>query len=226
MGQKVRPTSVRLGIIRDWSSRWYASKQDYGRLLVEDTRIRRYIKHEFYNAGVPQIEIERSGQEVKITLHAARPGVVIGKRGAKVEQLREDLEHLIEDHCQVKLDIQEVQNADINAQLVAEGVADQLRRRMPFRRILKQTVQLVMEAGAKGVKVMISGRLGGAEIARSEFASEGSIPLSTLRADVDYGFAESRTTYGVIGVKTWVYRGEVISNEKGSQRNGAHAQEG
>ena len=223
MGQKVRPTATRIGITRDWSSRWYANKQEYGKLLVEDQKIRRFIKDEFYSAGVPEIEIERNGQVVTINLHAARPGVVIGRKGARVEQLRADLEALTK--TKVQLNINEVQNADLNAQLVAENVADQLRRRMPFRRVLKNTLRTSMDAGAKGIKCMVSGRLGGAEIARSEVQVDGSIPLSTLRADIDYGLAEARTTYGVIGVKVWIYRGEVL--EKGKARsNVADAQKG
>jgi small subunit ribosomal protein S3 len=221
MGQKVRPTGVRLGITRDWSSRWYANKQEFGKLLVEDQKIRKFIKNEFFSAGVPEIEIERNGQVVTITLHAARPGVVIGRKGARVEQLRADLETMTRQ--KVQLNISEVQNPDLNAQLVAENVADQLRRRMPFRRVLKNTIRTSRDAGAKGIKIMVAGRLGGAEIARTEFQVEGSIPLSTLRADVDYGFAEARTTYGVIGVKCWIYRGEVL--QKGKARH-ADAQEG
>ncbi|MEE2855934.1 MAG: 30S ribosomal protein S3 [Planctomycetota bacterium] len=224
MGHKVRPTSLRLGITRNWSSRWYASKKDFGPLLVQDYRIRNFIKHEFFSAGIPEIEIERSGHQVTIHLHAARPGVVIGKRGAKVEQLREDLQLIIGKEADVRLNIVEVQHPDLNAQLLAENVSDQLRRRMPFRRVLKQMVRVTMESGAKGVKLMLSGRLGGAEIARSEKSSEGSIPLSTIRADVDYGFAEAKTTYGIIGVKAWVYRGEVVNQKKGSGRHGDDAQ--
>ena len=221
MGQKVRPTGIRIGITRDWSSRWYANKQEFGKLLVEDHKIRRYIKNEFFSAGVPEIEIERNGQVVTIHLHAARPGVVIGRKGARVEQLRTDLEAMTKQ--KIQLNINEVQNPDLSAQLVAENVADQLRRRMPFRRVLKNMIRTSRDAGAKGVKIMVAGRLGGAEIARTEHQAEGSIPLSTLRADVDYGFAEARTTYGVIGVKCWIYRGEVL--EKGKARH-ADAQEG
>lgn len=226
MGHKVRPTSLRLGITRDWSSRWYANKKDFGPLLIQDHRIRNYIKHEFYSAGIPEIEIERSGHHVTIHLHAARPGVVIGKRGAKVEQLREDLQGIVGREADLNLNIKEVQNPDLNAQLLAENVSDQLRRRMPFRRVMKQMVRVTMECGAKGVKIMMSGRLGGAEIARTEQSSDGSIPLSTMRADVDYGFAEARTTYGIIGVKTWVYRGEEEDDQKqkGSVRHGDDAQ--
>ena len=226
MGHKVRPTSLRLGITRNWTSRWYANKKDFGPLLVQDHRIRNYIKHEFYSAGISEIEIERSGHHVTIHLHAARPGVVIGKRGAKVEQLREDLQGIVGKEADLNLNIKEVQNPDLNAQLLAENVSDQLRRRMPFRRVLKQMVRVTMECGAKGVKIMLSGRLGGAEIARTEQSSDGSIPLSTMRADVDYGFAEARTTYGIIGVKTWVFRGEVMAEKsrKGSVRHVDDAQ--
>ena len=226
MGHKVRPTSLRLGITRNWSSRWYASKKDFGDQLVQDQQIRSFVKHEFYSAGVPEIEIERSGNKLTGHLHAARPGVVIGKRGLKVEQLKEDLARIVGSELDVNLNIVEVQNPDSNAQLVAENIADQLRRRMPFRRVMKQTLRVTMESGAKGVKIMISGRLGGAEIARTEQTSEGSIPLSTMRADVDYGFAEAKTTYGIIGVKTWVYRGEVMQGKKrkGAARNGDDAQ--
>ncbi len=222
MGQKVRPTGIRIGITRDWSSRWYANKQEFGKLLVEDQKIRAFIKHEFFSAGVPEIEIERNGQVVTIHLHAARPGVVIGRKGARVEQLRADLEAMT--HSKVQLNINEVQNPDLSAQLISENVAEQLRRRMPFRRVLKNTLRTCTDAGAKGIKVMVSGRLGGAEIARTEFQVAGSIPLSTLRADIGYGFTESRTTYGVVGVKVWIYVGEVL--EKGKGRNVADAQEG
>jgi small subunit ribosomal protein S3 len=228
MGQKVRPTSTRIGITRDWSSRWYATKQEFGKLLVEDFKLRRFIKNEFFSAGVPEIEIERNGQVVTIHLHAARPGVVIGRKGARVEQLRADLESMTK--MKVQLNINEVPNPDLNAQLVAENVADQLRRRMPFRRVLKNTIRTTRDAGAKGIKVMVAGRLGGAEIARTEFQVDGSIPLSTLRADIDYGFAEAKTSYGVTGVKCWIYRGEILdkgkSQEKGKARHVADAQEG
>ncbi|MGA1201874.1 MAG: 30S ribosomal protein S3 [Planctomycetota bacterium] len=223
MGQKVRPTATRIGITRDWSSRWYANKQEYGKLLVEDQKIRRFIKSEFFSAGVPEVEIERDGQTVTISIHAARPGVVIGRKGARVEQLKADLEAMVKN--KVQLNINEVPNADLNAQLVGENVADQLRRRMPFRRVLKNTLRTSMDAGAKGIKILVSGRLGGAEIARSEVQVEGSIPLSTLRADIDYGLAEARTTYGVIGVKVWIYRGEVLDKGK-ARKNVANAKEG
>ncbi|MEM7261270.1 MAG: 30S ribosomal protein S3 [Planctomycetota bacterium] len=227
MGQKVRPTGIRIGITRDWSSRWYATKQEFGKFLKEDHLIRKHIKSEFYSAGVPLIEIERDGdgesRKVTINLHAARPGVVIGRKGARVDELRTELEAIT--GGKVQLNIAEVNDPDTNAQLVAENVADQLLKRQPFRRVLKNTIRNTRERGALGVKVMVAGRLGGAEMARREYATEGKIPLSTLRADIDYGFAEARTTYGVIGVKTWIYKGEILDkNKKGGQRHGANAQ--
>lgn len=224
MGQKVRPTGIRLGITRDWSSRWYATKKDFGNFLVEDQRVRRHIKDNYGSAGVPEVEIEREvkgdGYKVTVTLHAARPGVVIGRKGARVDQLKADLEKITGQ--EIQLNIEEVPDPETNAQLVAEAVSDQLLKRAAFRRVLKNTVRGVMERGAQGVKVMVAGRLGGAELARTEFAVEGKIPLSTLRADIDYGFAEARTSYGVIGCKVWVYKGDVLER-KDKQRYGAHA---
>ncbi len=221
MGQKVRPTGIRIGITRDWSSRWYASKQDFGRFLREDYHIRRHIKKYFYSAGVPEIEIERDARRVTVTLHAARPGVVIGRKGAKVDQLKTDLEKITSQD--VQLNIEEVPDPETDAQLIAEGVADQLQKRAAFRRVLKNTIRNTRERGALGIKIMVAGRLGGAEMARREHSSEGKIPLSTLRADIRYGFAEAKTTYGVIGVKCWVYKGEVLG-KRGGERHGAHAQ--
>lgn len=224
MGQKVQPTGIRIGITRDWSSRWYADKKQFGSFLVEDQQIRKHIKRNYGNAGIPEIEIEREGKgdgyKVTVTLHAARPGVVIGRKGARVEQLTADLEKITKE--EVQLNIQEVPDPDTNAQLVAEGVAEQLVKRAAFRRVLKNTIRSVRERGALGVKVMVSGRLGGAEMARREFQTEGKIPLSTLRANIDYGFAEARTTYGIIGVKTWIYKGDVIGRKVG-QRHGVDA---
>lgn len=224
MGQKVRPTGLRLGITRGWDSRWYANKKAFGSLLVEDQRIRKHIKRNYGGAGIPRIEIEREsdGSKMTITLHAARPGVVIGRKGSRVDQLKEDLE-LLTGGKDVQLNIEEVPDPDTNAQLVAEGVAEQLIKRAAFRRVLKNTIRSVRERGALGVKVMVSGRLGGAEMARKEFSAEGKIPLSTLRADIDYGFAEAQTTYGIIGIKCWVYKGDVIGR-KGFSRHGANAQ--
>ncbi|MFQ5653120.1 MAG: 30S ribosomal protein S3 [Planctomycetota bacterium] len=223
MGQKVRPTGIRVGITRDWSSRWYADKREFGKLLIEDRKIREYVKENFYSAGVPEVEIERNGEKITVILHAARPGVVIGRKGARVDQLRNDLEKIT--GREVQLNIEEITDPDKNAQLIAEGVADQLKKRAGFRRVLKQTIRNSRERGVKGIKVMVAGRLGGAEMARREHSSDGKIPLSTLRADIDFGFAEAKTTYGVIGVKVWVYKGEILK-KKGNRRHGAHAQEG
>ena len=222
MGQKVRPTGIRLGITREWDSRWYSNKKNFGSLLVEDQQVRRHIKRHYGGAGIPRIEIEREsdGSKVTITLHAARPGVVIGRKGSRVDQLKADLE-LLTNGKDVQLNIEEVPDPDTNSQLVAEGVAEQLVKRAAFRRVLKNTVRSVRERGALGVKVMVAGRLGGAEMARREFTSEGKIPLSTLRADIDYGFAEARTTYGIIGVKVWIYKGDVIGRK--ALHHGANA---
>ncbi|MFN0059405.1 MAG: 30S ribosomal protein S3 [Planctomycetota bacterium] len=219
MGQKVRPTGIRIGITRDtWASRWYATKQDFGRLLVEDQRIRKFVKKEFYSAGVARIEIEREGdgdaRKVAINLHVARPGVVIGRKGARVDELKAELEEMT--HAKVHINISEISAPEMNAQLISEDVADQLIKRQPFRRVLKNSVRTARERGALGVKVMVSGRLGGAELARTEYATEGKIPLSTLRAEIEYGFSEARTTYGLIGCKVWIYKGEYL-REKGKQ---------
>jgi ribosomal protein S3, bacterial type len=208
LGQKVHPYGLRLGIIRDWQSRWYANKREYADLLHEDLRLRKLIKERFYTAGVSRVEIERAANRVKLTIHAARPGMIIGKGGAEVDQLRKDLER--ETGKQIQINIVEIKVPELDAQLVAENIAFQLERRIAFRRAMKQAMQRAMRLGAKGVKVMVSGRLSGAEIARTEWALEGSIPLQTLRADVDYGFAEALTKYGRIGVKVWIYKGEVL----------------
>lgn len=227
MGQKVLPIGIRIGITQAWSSRWYANKKTFGAFLVEDQKIRRHIKNNYGSAGIPKVEIEREGKsegyKVTVTLHAARPGVVIGRKGARVDQLKEDLEKITKE--EVQLNIEEVTDPDTNAQLVAEGVAEQLVKRAAFRRVLKNTIRGVRERGALGVKVMVAGRLGGAEIARTEFATEGKIPLSTLRADIQYGFAEAKTTYGIIGVKVWVYKGEIFARKDGG-KNGPDAQAG
>ncbi len=207
MGQKVRPTGLRLGIVENWRSRWYANKKEFPKLLVEDQRIRRYVKREYGFAGIPKIEIERTGEEVKIIIHTARPGVLIGKKGSKIDKLKEDLEGMI--HRRVSIDTKEITKPDVDAQLVAENVAEQLVKRASFRRTLKKTIQTTMQEGAQGVKIRIAGRLGGSEMAREETQSEGKIPLSTLRADSDYGFWEANTTYGNIGVKVWIYKGEI-----------------
>jgi small subunit ribosomal protein S3 len=221
MGQKVRPTGIRIGVTRDtWASRWYATKQEFGRLLVQDHRVRKFVKREFQNAGVARIEIEREGdgdnRKLSINLHVARPGVVIGRKGARVDELKAELEKMT--HAKVHINISEITAPEMNAQLLAEDVAEQLLKRQPFRRVLKNTVRTARERGALGVKVMVSGRLGGAELARTEYATEGKIPLSTLRAEIDYGFAEARTTYGLIGCKVWVFKGEYL-RQRGARPN-------
>lgn len=208
MGQKVHPYGLRLGIIRDWQGRWYANKREYADLLHEDLQIRKHIKERFYTAGISRTEIERAANRVKLTIHAARPGMVIGKGGAEVDRLRKDLEE--QTGKQIQVNILEIKMPELDAQLVAENIAYQLERRIAFRRAMRQAMQRTMRMGAQGIKVMMSGRLGGAEIARTEWAPEGSIPLQTLRADVDYGFAEANTTYGKIGVKVWIYKGEIL----------------
>ena len=209
MGQKVNPHGLRVGVIKDWDSRWYASDEKVGDLIVEDQKIRKYLKKTLYGAGVPKIEIERSADTVTIYLHCARPGVVIGKGGEQIEQYRLAVEKLI--GKKVKLNIVEVKNPDMNAQLVAENIAQQLEKRISHRRAMKNAMARAMRAGAKGIKVCCSGRLGGREIAGVEHSHEGTIPLQTIRADIEYGFAEAATTFGRIGVKVWIYKGEVLS---------------
>ena len=209
MGQKVNPHGLRVGVIKDWDSRWYASEEKVGDLIVEDQKIRKYLKKTLYGAGVPKIEIERSNEVVTIFLHCARPGMVIGKGGEQIEQYRLAVEKLI--GKKVKLNIVEVRNPDMNAQLVAENIAQQLEKRISHRRAMKNAMARAMRAGAKGIKVCCSGRLGGREIAGVEHYHEGTIPLQTIRADIEYGFAEAATTFGRIGVKVWIYKGEVLS---------------
>ena len=209
MGQKVNPHGLRVGVIKDWDSRWYARSEKVGDLLVEDKKIRDYLKKTQYSAGIPKIEIERDNAKVRIYLHCARPGVVIGKGGADIERLRLTLEKMI--GKSVALNIVEVRGADMNAQLVAENIAQQLEKRIGFRRAMKNAMGRAMRMGALGIKTQVSGRLGGAEIARTEHYHDGTIPLQTLRADIDYGFAEAATTYGRIGVKVWIYKGEVLT---------------
>ena len=208
MGQKVNPHGLRVGVIKDWDSRWYASDEKVGDLIVEDQKIRKYLKKTLYGAGVPKIEIERSNEVVTIFLHCARPGMVIGKGGEQIEQYRLAVEKLI--GKKVRLNIVEVRNPDMNAQLVAENIAQQLEKRISHRRAMKNAMARAMRAGAKGIKVCCSGRLGGREIAGNEHYHEGTIPLQTLRADIDYGFAEAATTFGRIGVKVWIYKGEIL----------------
>ena len=209
MGQKVNPHGLRVGVIKNWDSRWYARDDKVGDLIVEDYKIREYLKKNLFDAGIPNIEIERDSNKVRIFIHCARPGKVIGKGGAEIERLQATVAKMI--GKPVALSIVEVRTVDTNAQLVAENIAGQLERRIGFRRAMKNAIGRAMRMGAKGIKVMVAGRLGGAEIARSECYHEGTIPLQTLRADIDYGFAEAATTYGRIGVKVWIYKGEVLS---------------
>ena len=211
MGQKVNPHGLRVGVIKDWDSRWFANKSTFGDTLVEDYKIREYIKKTLFAAGVPNIEIERDAVRVRIHIHCAKPGLVIGKGGAEIEKLRATLEAMI--NKPVIVNIVEVKQPDLSAQLVAESVCAQLERRISFRRAMKQAIQRTMRLGAKGIKIRCAGRLGGAEIARAEVYHEGTIPLHTLRADIDYGFAEAETTYGRLGVKVFIYKGEVLKGQ-------------
>ncbi len=215
MGQKVNPHGLRVGIIKDWDSKWYADKKDFSELLVEDFNIRKHIKEKLYIAGISKIEIERAASRIKISIHTAKPGMVIGKGGSGVEQLRNELEKLTNKN--VIVNVEEVKQPELDAQLVAENIAAQLERRISFRRAMKQAIQRAMRAGAEGIKTAVSGRLGGADMARTEGYSEGTIPLQTLRADIDYGFAEADTTYGKIGVKVWIYKGEVLPSKKAEE---------
>jgi small subunit ribosomal protein S3 len=211
MGQKVHPVGIRLGISTDWNSKWYASSSEFPDLLNADIRVREYLKKKLENANVSKIQIERPTRAAVITIHTARPGVVIGKKGADIEKLREDVAKLIGLHINsVKINIEEIRKPELDAQLVAESIAQQLERRVMFRRAMKRAIQNTMRMGAEGVKIMVGGRLNGAEIARSECYAEGRVPLHTLRADIDYGFAEALTTYGILGVKVWIYKGEIF----------------
>ena len=218
MGQKVNPHGMRVGVIKDWDSRWYA-EADFADNLVEDNKIRTYVKKRLYSAGVSKIEIERASDRVKVIVHTAKPGVVIGKGGAEIEKLKAEIQKMTDKKLFV--DIKEVKRPDREAQLVAESIAQQLENRVSFRRAMKSTMSRSMKAGVLGIKTAVSGRLGGADIARTEFYSEGTIPLQTLRADIDYGFAEADTTYGKLGVKVWIYKGEVLptkGNKEGSDK--------
>ena len=211
MGQKVNPHGLRVGVIKNWDSRWFAKDSTFGDTLVEDYKVRKFLKKTLYAAGVPRIEIERDALRVRIHIHCAKPGIVIGRGGSEIEKLRKQLEKML--NKPVIVNIVEVKQPDLSAQLVAENIAGQLERRVSFRRAMKQAIGRTMRLGAKGIKTRVSGRLGGAEIARSEDYHEGTIPLQTLRADIDYGFAEADTTYGKIGVKVWIYKGEVLKGE-------------
>ena len=222
MGQKVNPHGLRVGVIKDWDSRWFAGDSEFGDILVEDYNLRKTLKKQLYSAGVPKIEIERDASKVRIHIHCAKPGMVIGKGGAEIEKLRQQCEKML--GKPVVINIVEVRQPDVNAQLVAENVASQLERRISFRRAMKGCIGRSMKLGAKGIKTQVSGRLGGADIARTEHYHEGTIPLQTIRADIDYGFAEAKTTYGRVGVKVWIYRGEVLhdnANRRPRREGGA-----
>jgi len=212
LGHKVNPIGLRLGIIKTWDSRWYAEK-GYSKFLQEDILLRRYIKKRLYHAGISKVEIERTGNRAKITIRASRPGIIIGQKGAEIEKLQKEIQKMTQ--REISINIQEVRRVEVDAQLVAENVALQLERRVAFRRAMKKSVTASMKFGAQGIKVACSGRLGGAEIARAEWYREGRVPLHTLRADIDYGFTEARTTYGAIGIKVWIYKGEVLPDVRG-----------
>ncbi|MBN1842808.1 MAG: 30S ribosomal protein S3 [Deltaproteobacteria bacterium] len=211
MGQKVNPIGFRLGVIKSWDSRWFAGKE-YASFIEDDYKIREFLKKKLYHAGISKIEIERWAKRIRLRIYAARPGIVIGKKGAEIELLKKELEKMVPQ--EVAIDIQEVRKPEVDSQLVAENVALQIVRRVAFRRAMKRSVASAMRFGAKGIKVCCSGRLGGAEMARTEWYKEGRIPLHTLRADIDYGFTEARTTYGVIGVKVWIFNGEILERER------------
>ena len=215
MGQKVNPHGIRVGIIKDWDSRWYADKKSYGENLVEDYKLRVFLKKKLFLAGVAKIEIEKFANKIRLSIHAAKPGIVIGKGGSEIDKLKKDVEKLT--GKSVILNVIEVKSPDLSAQLVAENIASQLERRISFRKAMKQCMARTMKLGAKGIKAAVSGRVGGAEIARTEQYHEGTIPLQTLRADIDYGFAEADTTYGKLGVKVWIYKGEVLAESKNAK---------
>lgn len=222
MGQKVNPTGLRVGVIKDWESRWYAGKKTFGDTLVEDYNLRNYLLKTLKPAGVPKVEIERDAKRVRINIHCAKPGIVIGRGGSEIEKLKAVCEKKL--GKPVSINILEIKQPDLDAQLVAENIAGQLERRISYRRATKQAIGRTMRLGAKGIKVQCGGRLGGAEIARSESYHEGTIPLQTIRADIDYGFAEAHTTYGVVGVKVWIYNGEVLHSTKktGGKKEGGN----
>ena len=215
MGQKVSPHGLRVGIIKDWSSTWYSDKKDFGSNLVEDYKIRKYLKDLLKSSGIDHIDIQRKGSKIKVDIYTAKPGMIIGKGGAAIEELKKKLAKEVGKN--VDLNIVEVKDVDLSATLVAENIAIQLEKRISFRKAMKQAMQKAMKMGAQGIKTAVSGRLGGAEIARTEHYSEGTIPLQTLRADIDYGFAEAKTTFGIIGVKVWIYKGEVLPAKEKSE---------
>ena len=218
MGQKVNPPGLRVGVIKDWSSRWYAKAEVFGDTIVSDYKLRKFLKERLMQAGVPEIEIERDNSRVRVIIHCAKPGIVIGKGGTEIEKLKHVIADFLKVPANVTVDVKvvEIRQPDLNAQLVAENIAAQLEKRISFRRAMKQAIGRTMRLQAKGIKIAVSGRLGGAEIARSEHYHEGTIPLQTLRADIDYGFWEANTTYGKIGIKVWIYKGEVLPEVKRS----------
>lgn len=212
MGQKVNPHGLRVGIVKDWDSKWYADKKTFNEYLVEDHKIREFVKKKLFISGISKIEIERAANRIKLTVFTAKPGMVIGKGGSGVEELRLDIEKMTKKS--VVVNVEEIKNAELDAQLVAENIAAQLERRVSFRRAMKQAIQRTMRFGGKGIKTQVAGRVGGADMARTEGYSEGSIPLQTLRADIDYGFAEANTTFGKLGIKVWIYKGEILPTKK------------
>lgn len=220
MGQKINPTGLRIGVIKDWESRWYSNANTFGDTLVEDYNLREYLLKALAPAGVPKVEIERDSKRVRINIHCAKPGVVIGRQGAEIDKLKKICEKKLSGDKDVYINIVEIKQPDLNAQLVAESIAAQLEKRVSYRRALKQAIGRTMKLGAKGIKTQVSGRLGGAEIARTEHYHEGTIPLQTIRADIDYGFTEAKTTYGRIGVKVWIYTGEVLHDSRKPKREG------
>ena len=224
MGQKVNPHGLRVGVIKDWDSRWFVSDEKFGDTLVSDNQIRKYLKKKLQAAGVPKIEIERDSARVRVFIHCAKPGMVIGQNGKAIEELKADVEKMVGDDKAVFINVVEVKSIDLDAQLVAESIAAKLEGRIAFRRAMRMAIANAMKHGAKGIKVSCSGRLAGAEIARSEHYHEGTIPLQTLRADIDYGFWEANTTYGKIGVKVWIYRGEVLAAGNGAKRTPANGE--
>ena len=223
MGQKAHPYGLRVGIIKDWKSRWFARKDQFHITLIEDQKLKKYVKNKLSGGAISMIEIERTGERIRMVIHTARPGVIIGRRGSEIEALKDELQSMIGEK-QIFIDIKEIKQPAMEAQLVAENLALQLERRIPFRRAMKRAVQMARDAGSEGLKIKISGRLGGAEIARRETVKYGKVPLQTLRADIDYGFTEAHTTYGLIGVKVWVYKGEKFAiKEEGKKKNGINA---
>ncbi|MEG1048906.1 MAG: 30S ribosomal protein S3 [Oscillospiraceae bacterium] len=221
MGQKVNPHGLRVGVIKDWDSRWFVCKKEFGDTLVEDYKIRKVLKAQLYAAGVSRIEIERDSKVIRVNIFCAKPGMVIGRQGVEIEKLKLQVAKMVNKPAEeVLVNITEIRQADADAQLVAENIAAQLERRISFRRAMKQSMQRAMRLGCKGIKTSVSGRLGGADIARTEHYNEGTIPLQTIRADIDYGFAEANTTYGKVGVKVWIYRGEVLKGAKPRKEGG------